>query len=254
MRGRPRDVCGCFPTGQHYPGIADLLAKSVVKVKGLARGYALDADWRTAALAVIDFETTGLSSETDRILEVGVVTFDGGELTSRYQWLVDPGVPIPEEARKVHGISDEELKGAPPMDEVFAEVLRAVKGRIPVAYNAEFDRSFLHAEWSRVALRLGGTMDEPPALKEDVVWVDPLVWVRELQKYEKGKKLTDVCKRLGVTIESAHRATDDAEATGLVLQALAKDMPPTYGELIRIQSQYAAQQEADFAAWRSRRK
>ncbi|MCA9600581.1 MAG: 3'-5' exonuclease, partial [Myxococcales bacterium] len=84
-------------------------------------------------------------------------------------------------------------------------------------------------------------------------WIDPLVWVRELQKYEKGKKLTDVCARMGIPLEQAHRASGDAEATGKVLLALAKDLPATYGELIRIQTQYAAKQESEFQAWKSRR-
>jgi DNA polymerase-3 subunit epsilon len=79
------------------------------------------------------------------------------------------------------------------------------------------------------------------------------VWVRELQKYEKGKKLTDVAARLGIPLDNAHRADADAEAAGRVLLALAPQMPSTYGELVRLQAQYAVRQEADFQAWRARK-
>jgi DNA polymerase-3 subunit epsilon len=251
MRGSHEMVCGCFPTGRHYPGIAERIAKAVVEVRGLAKELAVDLDWRTAAFAVIDFETTGLDPSVDRVLEMGIVCFDDGELVSRHNWLVDPGIPVPEEARKIHGITDEDLENAPRFEEIFPEIVGLLSGRLPVAYNATFDKRFLHAELER----LGGAREEepPPALRDDVVWIDPLVWVRELQKYEKGKKLTDVCERMGIEIGQAHRAADDAAATGKVLVALAKDMPRTYRELIRIQTQYEAMQEAELVSWRARR-
>jgi DNA polymerase-3 subunit epsilon len=108
--------------------------------------------------------------------------------------------------------------------------------------------------------RLGGAITggaiaaHAPALRPEVIWVDPLVWVRELHKYEKSRKLSDVCARLGIALEQAHRAAGDAEATGRVLLSLASQMPRTYGELIRLQGQYAARQDVDIAAmWRMRR-
>jgi DNA polymerase-3 subunit epsilon len=251
MRGGFERVCGCFPTGRHYPGIAERIARAVIEVKGLASELAADAEWRVASLAVIDFETTGLDPTMDRILEMGIVTFARGELAERRNWLVNPGIPVPEEARRVHGITDDDLANAPRFEDVLPEIIGLVAGRVPVAYNAGFDRKFLHAELAR----LGGVQDvePPPALRDDVVWVDPLVWVRELQRYEKGKKLSDVCERMGIDIGQAHRAADDAAATGKVLLALAKDMPRTYGELIRIQTQYEAHQEAELITWRARR-
>jgi DNA polymerase-3 subunit epsilon len=251
MRGSHEHVCGCFPTGLHYPGIADRIARSVVGVAGLAGELDAAASWISARLVVIDFETTGLDPSSDRVLEMGLACFSEGKLERRHNWLVNPGVPVPEEARKVHGISDEDLAMAPRFEDAFSQAISHLDGRIPVAYNAEFDRRFFHAEFGR----LGGALDveAPPALRHDVVWIDPLVWVRELHKYEKGKKLTEVCARLGIEIGQAHRAADDAEATGRVLMTLAKDMPQQYGELIRIQKQYAARQEAEMAAWRSRR-
>ncbi|MCA9582904.1 MAG: 3'-5' exonuclease [Myxococcales bacterium] len=251
MRGSTVDICGCFPTGRHYPGIADRIAKAVTQVAGLADEFPHDLEWMNASFAVIDFETTGLDPEKDRILEIGIVCFDGGRLSKRHNFLVNPDMPVPEEAKKIHGIGDEELAQAPKFEELFPDIVGHLTGRLPVAYNADFDRRFLRAEFARISWELEDS--PPPALRADVIWIDPLVWVRELQKYEKRKKLTDVCERMGIPLEQAHRAAGDAEATGLVLLALGKDLPQTYSELIRIQTQYAAQQEAEMFSWRGRK-
>ena len=250
MRGNAAHVCGCFPTGRHYAGIADRIAKSVERVVGLAQEFAPDANWAKSALAVIDFETTGLDPEQDRVLEMGIVHFDDGVLSARHNFLMNPGIPIPEESRAVHGITDEELEGAPRFEKIADDLLGHLQGRIPVAYNADFDKQFLLAEFARIKRPIHGKL--PPAVRKDTVWVDPLVWVRELHRDQKGHKLVDVCERLGIDLDNAHRASDDAEATGRVLLRLAQDMPETYSELVRIQSRYAAQQDAERPAWRRR--
>jgi len=250
MRGLD-DVCGCFPTGRHYPGIADILARTIVQIAGLVREHTADRIWSTQSFCVIDFETTGLDAERDRVVEMGIVVFDGGVVTQKRQWLIHPEMAIPEESKAIHGIGDDEVKDAPKFRELAVEIAALLEGRIPVAYNAEFDRKFLHAEFTRTGRAPSDA--QPPALRPDVVWIDPLVWVRELQKYEKGKKLTEVAARMGIALDNAHRADADAEAAGLVLLALASQMPNTYGELVRLQGQYAARQEADFQAWRSRK-
>jgi DNA polymerase-3 subunit epsilon len=251
MRASLDDVCGCFPTGRHYPGIADLIARTVIDVVGLSRHLEPSEVWAAQKLAVIDFETTGLSAEQDRVIEVGVACFEGGELRALKNWLVNPGVPVPEQARAIHNIGDEELQGAPGFAEIRAELEALIQDHLPVAYNAQFDRSFLHAELARAssdgpprATRVAGL---PPSFEDSVTWIDPLVWVRELHKEERGHRLGEVCARLGVALDTAHRAASDAEATGRVLLALAPRMPSSYSELIRLQSQYAARQDVDWA-------
>ena len=103
----------------------------------------------------------------------------------------------------------------------------------------------------RAAIRFDGAL--PPACRPEVHWVDPLVWTRELLSDLKSRALGDVCAHLGISLENAHRATDDSEATGHVLMALADKMPRTYGELVRLQGRYAARQEVELTAWKSRR-
>jgi DNA polymerase-3 subunit epsilon len=250
MRGS-FEVCGCFPTGRHYPGIADRLRRAVLAVTGLSRAFEPESRWAAAPLAVIDFETTGLTPDTDRIIEIGIACFSAGELTKLKHWLVNPTIPIPEQARAVHGIGDPDVAGAPTFDQVAVELVEVLKGHVPVAYNAAFDRAFLHAELTRAGLDIRGP-ELAPACAADVEWLDPLVWTRELYRDDSSRKLTDIAARLGITLERAHRAASDAETTGRVLLAIAERMPATYAEVIGLQTQYAARQEVDLT-WRPRR-
>ena len=248
MRASLDDVCGCFPTGRHYPGIADRLSL-IDTIVGLSPHLAASERWAAQKIAVIDFETTGLDPQVDRVIEIGIVCFEDGQLTAHHNWLVNPGIPVPEAARAVHNISDEQLVDAPPFEKLTSDIRAALDDHLPVAYNHSFDRAFLHAELDRagVSRKAGKHKTVPPAFLEGIVWGDPLVWVRELYKDEKGHKLTDMAGRLGIALDQAHRASSDAEATGRVLLALASRMPGTYGELVRLQSQYAARQDVDFA-------
>lgn len=249
MRGGSIDVCGCFPTGRHYPGIADILALTLDQVEGLWPGFAAQAPWADLPWAVIDFETTGFDENQDRVVEVGVVCFQAGAVTARHNFLIQPGMLIPESAIAVHGITDAMVADAPRFEQIAHELRAALMGHLPVAYNALFDRKFMHMEMRRA----GVASDLPPAVDPGVTWLDPLVWVRELMAEEKSKRLGDICERLGIPLNDAHRAWADAEATGLVLTKLVERMPRTYGELIRVQDQYAARQEVEMADWRRRR-
>ena len=238
----------CFPTGRHYPGIADLIAQAIRNVVGLCAEWEAAHTWQEMPLVIIDFETTGTDPAHDRILEIGFVGFEGGRVTFREGLLINPEMPVPEESRAVHGITDEELAGAPTFREAFPKVLELLERRLPVAYNASFDRGFLHAELRRLGDE-PQCRELPPALRDDVVWVDPLVWAREVLKDEKSRKLSAVAEHYGIPLEQAHRAAGDAEATGHVLHALAGNMPAVYGELIRLQGRYAAFQEAELRPW-----
>jgi DNA polymerase-3 subunit epsilon len=252
MRGQV-EICGCFPTGRHYPGIADRLAKARVTmpVRGLAAGFEPDIEWATASFAVIDFETTGLDAAVDRVIEMGIVCFEDGVLAASQNWLINPTIPVPEGATAVHGITDEMLADKPRFEEIWPEIRTHLEGRLPVAYNAGFDKKFLLAELERAGETTWGD-DLPPAMQSEVEWIDPLVWVRELFP-DQSAKLGKICEHLEIPLEGAHRAANDAEATGKVLLTMVPQMPATYGELVRVQVRYAAQQDVDLAMWRGRR-
>lgn len=249
VRGRT-DVCGCFPTGRHYPGIADLIADAIQNVEGLCQEFEPGSTWEDIPFIVIDFETTGRDPESDRVIEIGLVAFEKGRVAQKESWLVNPGIPVPEEARAVHGITDEELEGASDFAQAMPQLLEMLQGRLPVAYNAGFDRGFLHAELERAAPTGMTPGDLPPAARDDVTWIDPLVWAREILKDLQSRKLGDVAKHLSIPLERAHRAAGDAEATGRIMLALAPQLPRIYGELVRLQKRYAAFQDAELAAWK----
>ncbi len=240
---------GCFPSGRHYPGIAHLLRVASVQ---LASEFPADHELMSLPLLAIDTETTGRDPTSDRVVEVAIIHFDQGLVSGRFRWLVHPDRSIPQEASRVHGWTDEAVQGCPFFAAVAEEIVAALMGRIPVAYNAEFDRAFLRQEFARVS---GVWEPLPPGLREHVDWIDPLTWARELQQHEKSRALGEVCARLGITIGHAHHATDDAEATLHVLAAFARDprVPRQYGAFIQEQRRLARVQKEEQARWRSGR-
>lgn len=248
MRNLSLDACGCFPTGRHYAGIAHLL-RSVVR--GLVERIPSDAVWTKLPIALIDVETTGRDASVDRVVEVGVAIAREGEVVERKNWLVNPGRPIPSEASAIHGIKDEDVSGAPPFEAIVHEVTAALEGCVPAAYNAAFDRAFLYGEVARAG---GLGSGAAPALCKDVEWIDPLVWARELQSEERSRALGDVAARLGIAVQNAHRASDDAEAALRVLLVLSQNsrVPRTYGALVQ-QQRHLALYQADERRlkWRS---
>lgn len=236
---------GCFPTGRHYPGIAHLLR---VAALGLAEGFLSEHLVAELPIVAIDTETTGRDPNTDRVVEVACVRWERGEVVLRKSWLVNPGRPIPKEAFDVHGISDEAVKDAPEFAGILPELLEALHGAIPLAYNAEFDRKQLMAELGR----LSAPSSPPPAFQKNADWIDPLVWARELQKLEKSRALTEVAARLGVELTQAHRATNDAEAALHVFMKFQQDsrLPKSYGAFLQEQRRLARAFENERIRWR----
>jgi DNA polymerase-3 subunit epsilon len=240
------EACGCFPTGRYYPGIAHLVR---VRAVGVASDLDAEAPWAAQAIAFIDTETTGRDPEKDRVVEIGVVLGRDGAAYERHSWLVNPGMPIPAEATAVHGIKDEDVQGERTFAELLPEVLVTLRGAIPAAYNATFDRNFLLAEIGRAGVSIEPS---PPAFQRDVAWLDPLVFARELYADEQSRALGEMAARLGIELTRAHRATDDAEAALLVLYALGKDarVPPGYAALVQEQRRLSRSQDEARRFWR----
>jgi DNA polymerase-3 subunit epsilon len=234
------EACGCFPTGRHYAGIAHLLRTIT---RGLLDEHPADAPWAELPIVLIDVETTGKDASVDRVVEVGIALSRGGVVIDRKNWLVNPGIPIPKEASDIHKITDDDVKDAPRFEAIAAELTAALAGCIPGAYNAPFDKAFLTNELARAGM----------SLRKDVEWLDPLVWAREVQQGERSRALGEVAARLGIALENAHRAADDAEAALRVLLALGRDprIPAAYGALVQEQRRLAmAQADERRLRWR----
>lgn len=198
-------------------------------------------------LGVFDLETTGVDVHRDRIVtaHVGVLDASGAAVDGR-DWLADPGVPIPERATAVHGVTTAHARAhGAPAAQVVAEVVAALRalfdaGVPVVAYNAPFDFSVLHAEARRHAV---------PGIDDPHPVVDPLVVDRACDRYRPGKRtLTSACAHYAVRLDDAHTASADAVAAGRLAQALAarfaEDLNLTPGELHDRQRAWSAQQAA----------
>jgi DNA polymerase-3 subunit epsilon len=216
----------------------------------LAEEFATDHDVAGLRLVSIDTETTGRDPAVDRIVELACVIWQDGAIVERKAWLVNPERTIPKEASDVHGITDELVQGKPTFAEVVDDVLASMAGAVPLAHNAEYDRTVLLAELARI----GRASAEPPAVRKAVDWVDSLVWARELHKLEKSRALGEVCQRLGIEIPRAHRALDDAEAALKVMLAFSVDVrvPRTYGALMQEQRRLSRLHDDERRVWRSR--
>lgn len=243
------ESCGCFPTGRHYPGIAHLLR---IRISGVVEEIDVDADWIDEAVAFVDTETTGREPELDRVIEVGVVIGQRGQIVRERSWLINPGVPISEESTAVHGIKDSDVEHCLSFREVLPEITEFVGTSIPAAYNAAFDKAFLLAELGRAMGPTLGGATLPPLFRREVEWIDPLVLARELYQGEQSRALGDMAQRLGIDLTNAHRAADDARAALQVLYAFAKDprVPRKYGGLLQEQKRLGRSQDEARRFWK----
>lgn len=204
------------------------------------------APWWTHNIVMFDVETTGLVNDKDRVVEVGFVRFENGEMVDRFGTLLFPDMEIPEEATKIHGISNLDVSTAPRFIASLPRVVSITRNAYPAAYNAGFDRRFWMSELARTQL----DSIRIPIFDPSVRWLDPLTWVRKIDGIWGGNKLTQACGRYSVRLSNAHRATDDAEAAAKLLFALKSQIGNmTITEMVRRQMHYDAQHEKERAAW-----
>src|SRR5262245_11759168 len=136
------------PRGLSLPRwVAARLSLPVAQELEQRRGTPLEE----VTFGVLDLETTGLSSQRDRILEIGVVVLRGARVLARMGTLVDVGQPLPSGITALTGIHDGLLEGAPEEAEALAQMaalLTQHRVDVLVAHNARFDRGFVARAWS----------------------------------------------------------------------------------------------------------
>lgn len=155
--------------------------------------------WTEGTFTAFDTETTGLDPKSNRIVEIGGLRFDNLGIAARFNSLINPGRPMPEEASRINGITDAMLAGQPTAAEVFPDFLRFAGNSVLIAHNAPFDISFVNEELSRSG---------KPALTNKVV--DTRILARELFPGLPKYTLQDLARHFGITAIEAHRAEDDA--------------------------------------------
>ena len=144
---------------------------------------------------ILDTETTGLSAEKDRIVEIACVELNNYIPTKNiFHSFINPGIKVSEDAFRVHGYSDEFLSTKPKFKDVAQNFINFIKNKKLIIHNADFDLGFLNNEFKRLNLK--------PILKSDIV--DTLQIARS--KFPGvGNSLDALCKRFKINIETREK-------------------------------------------------
>lgn len=205
--------------------------------------------WHLGRLAGFDTETTGVNVEQDRIVTAALVEVGGKQPPSTpANWLLNPGVDIPEQASAVHGITTERATAegqdaAEGIAQIVAGLTQVVLAGTPIVImNAPFDLTLLDREARRYGIK---TLSD--TVGDDLRVVDPKVIDKALDMYRKGKRtLTDLCAHYQVKLDGAHSADADAVAACRVAWRLGQEYPRLAGLSL---DELHAQQIDWHAAW-----
>lgn len=164
-----------------------------------------------------DLETTGKNYRNDDIIEIGAVKIKDGKLGEEFNALVKPPRPIPPEITNLTGITNDEVKKAPPIQYILPSFLDFIGGSILVAHNIEFDYPFLNHVLKKHLNR---------KLHNETFCT--LVQARSRMPGQ-SHRLGDVARALGIEMKDWHRAISDAKTAGLIfLNFMEEDKSPKH--------------------------
>ncbi|WKL18072.1 3'-5' exonuclease [Comamonas testosteroni] len=186
----------------------------------------------SAAIAVIDFETTGMTpAQGARATEVAIVLLEQGRVVDRFQSLMQTGAWVSPFITELTGITNAMLRTAPPAAEVMRDAARFVGAAPMVAHNASFDSKFWQAE-----LALAG--EAAPQLFACTVLLS-----RRIYPQAPSHSLGNLARYLHLpSTGRAHRALADAEMAAALLARMQQDLCerhalpwPEHGLLMQLQ-------------------
>ncbi len=162
----------------------------------------------------LDIETTGLSPEKDRIIEIGAVKYKNGRAAGEFSCLIRTYQPLPAKITALTGITEEMLAGGCDEKTAITEFL-AFAEEMPVllGHNISFDFSFIKA----AALRYGMEFEREA--------LDTLRFAKKLHPELESRALTALCTHYGIVQKHAHRAAEDAVSAHRLYTALAAEFP-----------------------------
>lgn len=167
------------------------------------KGQSIDTTY-----CVLDLETTGFSAVTEKITEIGIMKYKDGKVIDQFSCFVNPEKPIPARVIEITNITNDMVRDAETIEQVFPKMLEFINGSVLVAHNAAFDVGFLKHN----AKVLGYDFD--------FTYVDTLTLAQELFPQYKTYKLGRIAKNLGISVEVAHRALDDVDTTVKVFKVM----------------------------------
>jgi len=152
----------------------------------------------------LDLETTGLDSRRDAIIEVGALRFKGDRVLDEFQYLVNPGRPIPYLVQNLTGISNDDVRDASPFGAIRSNLLRFVGNSPIIGHNIQFDLAFLKNH---------GLFEQNPS-------IDTFELASILLPHAERYSLQSLAMLLNVEEPPTHRALDDARVTHRLFERL----------------------------------
>ena len=168
-------------------------------------------NFRNDRYVVVDLEATSTGSKA-KIIQVGIVVIEDGEIVEQYATDVNPHEPLDSHIKELTGLTDKRLAKAPEFSQVAGKIFELVKDGIFVAHNVQFDANLL-AEF----LFFEGYELRTPRI--DTVELAQ-VFYPQLEKYNLGI----LCQELGIPLEQAHTALSDAQATAELFLCMRQKM------------------------------
>ncbi len=209
----------------HYLALAESARDPRLQAFYAAGAVSGDTLLQDVPLLALDVETTGLDPRTDGIVSVGVVpmSLDRVRASQGRHWLVKPRVPLADEAVTFHGITHQQLLGAPDLDDVLGELLSIMAGQVLVVHCRDIERQFLDQALRR---RIGEGIEFPVIdtmeLEARLHRRAPLPWWRHLWRPvtpAQSIRLAASRERYGLPRYRLHHALSDALASAELLQA-----------------------------------
>ena len=160
----------------------------------------------------IDLETTGLEADSARIVEIGAVQVECGRPSTdvRFSQVVNPGIPVPDRAASIHGVTTEKVADAPPLEHVLDAFEAFVGKRVIIGHNMAYDLGVLRGEYARLGRPL-----------PNLITLDVRILARLVTPTLAHDGLPQLCELLGIGCKSLRSATGDAMAAAGVYAALA---------------------------------
>lgn len=155
---------------------------------------------------VIDLETTGGNPDTEKIIEVGMVKIENRKISEERSFLVNPQKDIPDFVQKLTGIRKTDVEHAPKIEEVIDEIVEFIGDSILVAHNTSFDIPFMNGVLKKL---------QKSTLDNKVICTN--IMTKYLIPDIMSSNLQYMSQIFNIDHSNAHRAIEDARATGLLL-------------------------------------
>lgn len=158
--------------------------------------------------AIVDIETTGLSPQRNKIIEIAIYIHDGTKIIDEYSTLINPEIYISEYITRINGITNQMVANAPKFYEIAKDIVNLTENRIFVAHNASFDYNFIRSEFKSLGYDFNCNKLCTVKLSRKII------------PKQSSYSLGNLCNSLNIPLNNRHRASGDALATTRLFEFL----------------------------------